>query len=96
MMTSGQGMTHRTTPVSEEEVRGSLEDTSTISSPQVSWLLFVSPSYSFSLFFFPSLFLSLLVFGSCDKTGVKVQWNDITFLPSVTLLCEHEPACVPV
>lgn len=47
-------------------------------------------------FFFSSLFHSLLVFGSCDKTGVKVQWNDIRFLPSVTLLCEHEPVCVSV
>lgn len=75
-------------------MRGSLEDTDTIRSLQVSRLLFISLSFSLSLFFFLlSLFLSLLAFGSGDKTGVKVLRYDITFLLSVTLLCEHEPVC---
>lgn len=85
--------THRATPGPEEEMRGSLEDTDTIRSLQVSRLLFISCSFSLSLFLWLSLFLSLLVFGSGDKTGVKVRRNEIPFLLSVTLLCEHGAVC---
>lgn len=74
----------------EEEMRAFLEDTGAIRSPQMSRLLFTSCSFSLSLFFF---FFAFSLLGSGDKTGVKVQRNDITRLLSVALLCEHEAAC---
>lgn len=86
-VTTALAATHRAALGPEEEMRGSLEDTDAIRSLQVSRLLFISRSSSFSVSLSLSLFLSLLVFGSGDKTGVKVQRNDIASLPSVTLLC---------
>lgn len=74
----------------EEEMRAFLEDTGAIRSLQMSRLLFTSCSFSLSLFFF--FFFAFSLLGSGDKTGVKVQRNDITRLLSVALLCEHEAA----
>lgn len=81
------------TPGPEEEMRGSLEDTHAIRSPQVSRLLFTPCSSSLSLFFFLCVYFLLAFGGGGDRTGVRVPRNDASFLPSVTLSRGHEPVC---
>lgn len=64
-VTTALAATHGAAPGPEEEMRGSLEDTDTIRSLQVSRLLFISRSFSLSLFCFFCFLFCFLCFPAC-------------------------------